>query len=119
MTTRPDPFNALATLDTSGGAVRYYDIGALTRAGVADVGALPYTVRILLENLLRRFDGEIVTQEDIVALAQWSPSNLVAARAAVPAGARAPPGLHRHPRRRRPRRPAGRDVAQGRRSRSA
>ncbi len=73
-----DPFGALTTLDTAGGAVKYYDIGALTRAGVADVDRLPYSVKILLENLLRRYDGEIVTQEDIVALAKWSPTTLVA-----------------------------------------
>jgi aconitate hydratase len=70
-----DPFGALTTLDTAGGVVKYYDIGALTRAGVADVDRLPYSVKILLENLLRRYDGEIVTQEDIVSLAKWSPTS--------------------------------------------
>ena len=73
-----DPFGALTTLDTAGGTVKYYDIGVLTRAGVADMGRLPYSVKILLENLLRRYDGEIVTQEDIVALAKWLPTTLVA-----------------------------------------
>ena len=78
MQDRPDPFDALTTLDTSAGKVHYYNLDSLTRAVFAEVGTLPYTVRILLENLLRRYDGEIVTQEDIVALAQWSPTALVA-----------------------------------------
>jgi aconitate hydratase len=74
---RPDPLGALTTLDTSGGTVSYYNLDALARAGVADVSRLPYSIKILLENLLRRYDGEIVTQDDIVALAQWAPGKVV------------------------------------------
>jgi len=70
-----DPFGALTPLDTSAGAVKYYQIDSLTRLGVADVSGLPFSIKIVLENLLRRWDAEIVTQEDVVALAQWSPAN--------------------------------------------
>ena len=70
-----DPFGALTPLDTSGGRVNYYHIDSLTRLGVADVSRLPFSIKIVLENLLRRWDAEIVTQEDVVALAQWSPTN--------------------------------------------
>ena len=70
-----DPFGALTPLDTSGGRVSYYQIDSLTRLGVADVSRLPFSIKIVLENLLRRWDAEIVTQEDVVALAQWSPAN--------------------------------------------
>ena len=76
----PDPFGALTPLDTAAGAVHYYALDSLTRLGVADVGALPYSIKIVLENLLRRWDAEIVTQEDVVALAKWSPDGTPAPR---------------------------------------
>jgi aconitate hydratase len=70
----PDPFGALSKLDTAAGVVQYYQLDSLTRLGVADVGALPFSIKIVLENLLRRWDAEIVTQDDVVALAKWSPA---------------------------------------------
>jgi len=66
--TSHDPFGALRTLDTAGGAVQYYDIATL-----GDVSRLPFSLRILLENLLRRCDGHIVTEDDVTALANWAP----------------------------------------------
>jgi aconitate hydratase len=75
-----DPFGALTPLDTAAGAVQYYQLDCLTRLGVADVSRLPFSIKIVLENLLRRWDAEIVTQEDVVALAQWSPTNPAAPR---------------------------------------
>jgi len=75
MSDRPDPFGALARLDTAAGTVRYYRLEALENAGITDIARLPFSIRILLENLLRRWDAEIVTQEDIVALGKWSPTN--------------------------------------------
>jgi aconitate hydratase len=71
MATRPDPFGALASLSTSAGAVRYYRLSALD---FADAGALPFTIRILLENLLRRCDGDVVTEQHVRSLAAWSPA---------------------------------------------
>ncbi|MBS2010319.1 MAG: aconitate hydratase AcnA [Cyanobacteria bacterium SZAS TMP-1] len=50
-----------------------YDIfrlGALTSSG-CDISTTPYSIRILLENLLRNEDGVTVTKDDIVALANW------------------------------------------------
>jgi aconitate hydratase len=55
---------------------RTYDLfrlEELERAGIGNVARLPYSIRILLENLLRYEDGFSVTREDIVALASWSP----------------------------------------------
>ncbi len=69
MTTRPDPFGALASLSTSAGAVRYYRLSALDSA---DIAALPFTIRILLENLLRRCVGVVVSEELVRSLAGWS-----------------------------------------------
>jgi len=66
-----DPFGATATLDTASGSVSYYRLGALS--GLGDLARLPFSLRIVLENLLRRVDGVVVTEEDVAALAGWRP----------------------------------------------
>jgi len=48
-----------------------YSLPALQQAGFPDVARLPYSLKILLENLLRREDGRFVKQADIEALARW------------------------------------------------
>jgi aconitate hydratase len=57
-----------------GSTVTMFDPGALSRAGIGRVDRLPFSIRILLENLLRHEDGETVTQDDIEALARWEPA---------------------------------------------
>jgi aconitate hydratase len=54
--------------------VTIYRLGALERARVGRVAELPFSLKILLENLLRNEDGVTVTAEDIHALASWSPA---------------------------------------------
>lgn len=49
----------------------YYRLGALQEAGLVTLSQVPYTVKILLEFLLRRFDGSVVNEEHIAALAKW------------------------------------------------
>src|SRR6185503_5414761 len=55
------------------GDTRYqiFSLPALERAGFAGVSKLPYSLRILLENLLRHEDGRGVDRDDIEALARW------------------------------------------------
>ncbi len=48
-----------------------FDITLLEKKGLADVGRLPFSVRVLLENLLRKMDGRVVRAEDVLALARW------------------------------------------------
>src|SRR5687768_9055094 len=54
-----------------GEAVELYSLPALERAGFSGVSRLPYSMKILLENLLRREDNAFVKADDIRALAQW------------------------------------------------
>src|SRR5262245_14495493 len=61
-----DPFGARGRLETGGGPVDCYRI-----ASVAPSDRLPHTVRILLENLLRRAGSRDVSQDDVRALASW------------------------------------------------
>ncbi len=65
-------FGARRELEIGGGSATIYDLGALERAGVGRLGQLPYSMRILLENLLRQEDGHSVTADDIEAVATWS-----------------------------------------------
>ncbi|MCF8079344.1 MAG: aconitate hydratase AcnA [Desulfobacterales bacterium] len=47
------------------------DIGRLEKDGVADIGRLPFSIRVLVENLLRKLDGRVVTEEDLKNIAGW------------------------------------------------
>jgi aconitate hydratase len=68
-----DSFGARGSLRAGGRNYEIYRLDALQREGI-DVSRLPYSLRILLENLLRREDGVTVTREDILALARWNPA---------------------------------------------
>jgi aconitate hydratase len=74
--TRADPFGAKTTLETAAGKVTFYRIGRLAEHGVSDPSRLPFSIRVLLENLLRHCDGHLVTEEDVRALARWAPRDL-------------------------------------------
>ena len=66
----PDSFHATGELKSGSTTVRYYKLSALSSTG-AKLERLPYSLRILLENLLRREDGVTVTADDIRFLANW------------------------------------------------
>ncbi len=68
-----DSFGALSSLKIEGKEHRYYSLPALEKKGLGEVSRLPFSLRILLENLLRHEDGESVTAEDIKALLKWDP----------------------------------------------
>ena len=53
---------------------RSYRIWRLDAVEAGDVAGLPYSLKILLENLLRRVDGVTVTEESVAELAAWDPT---------------------------------------------
>ncbi len=65
-------FGARSTLTVGGRTYEIYRLDALANHGV-NLARLPYSLRILLENLLRHEDGRTVTADDILALANWQP----------------------------------------------
>ncbi|NNJ47853.1 MAG: aconitate hydratase, partial [Acidimicrobiia bacterium] len=70
-----DTFGARRRLQLpDGSSATIYDLQALVRAGVGRIDRLPFSIRILLENLLRHENGTTVTSADIEALAAWDPS---------------------------------------------
>jgi len=66
-----DLAGARARLDTADGRLGFYRIGWLADRGALDLSFLPHTVKILLENLLRRAGTRDVTPEDVLSLAAW------------------------------------------------
>ena len=66
-------FGTRSSLSVGDTTVTYHSLEALARAGFPGVTRLPYSLKILLENLLRREDGQSVTADDIQALASWDP----------------------------------------------
>src|SRR5690349_1101635 len=64
-------FNTLSQLTVGGATYQIYSLPALERSGYAGVGRLPYSLKILLENLIRREDRRFVDPDDIQALAGW------------------------------------------------
>ncbi len=76
MTNRhPDSFGAKDTLTVGGRTYDFFRLSALESAGVADLSRLPYSLKILLENLVRHEDGRSVERADIEALARWNPQH--------------------------------------------
>jgi aconitate hydratase len=70
-----DPFGALAHLDLSEGRTSFYRLPRLEEEGLAKLDPLPFSIRILLENTLRNAGKGFVSEEDVGAVAAWSPTN--------------------------------------------
>jgi aconitate hydratase len=75
--TSVDSFSSKAHITVGTRRVELYRLDAVIKAGVGDVATLPYSLRILLENLLRFEDGKSVTKADIEAVASWNPQRRV------------------------------------------
>ena len=102
-------FEARSTLEVGDREYEIYRLDALQAK--FDVARLPFSLKILLENLLRHEDGPTVDAADIEALATLGRDRRAEPRDRLHAGARAAAGLHRRARGRRPRRDARRDAA--------
>ncbi len=66
-----DSLNTRRTLKVGGRSYDYYSLEAAERAGLGDISRLPYSLKVLLENLLRFEDGKSVTVDDIKGFAAW------------------------------------------------
>ena len=67
-----DVFGARATLETTGGPAVIYRLESLEKSGHGAVSRLPFSIKVLLEALLRNCDGTLVTEEDVISLAKWN-----------------------------------------------
>ena len=78
----PDNFNAKAVLNTSQRSYTYYRLEQLERDGLMQLTRLPFSIRIMLESLLRLCNEKEITRQDVVNLAGWKPN--VANRPSLP-----------------------------------
>ena len=67
-----DSFKTKTTLSAGGATVSFFSIETLAKEH-PQVRTLPYSLKVLLENLLRHEDGRVVKREDVLALANWDP----------------------------------------------
>jgi aconitate hydratase len=77
-----DPYQIRGTFKTAFGTYTYYCLTDFAKTQTIDLGRLPFSIRILLENALRKLDGENLREEDVESLAQWQPGEVN--RPAVP-----------------------------------
>jgi aconitate hydratase len=66
-----DSFKCARTLKVGTKTYAYYSLAAAEKNGVKGISRLPFSLKVLLENLLRNEDGRSVTRDDILACAQW------------------------------------------------
>ncbi|WP_321393328.1 aconitate hydratase AcnA [uncultured Desulfuromusa sp.] len=66
-------FNTAKHLQVAGNQYRYHSLKDFAAAGSYNLDRLPFTIKVLLENLLRKEDGDTVKRSDIEAVAAWSP----------------------------------------------
>src|SRR5688572_14091012 len=67
-------FNTLQSFRTEGGrAGKFYSLPQLEQGGIGPVSKLPVSIRIILEAVLRNFDGKAIEESDVRALANWQP----------------------------------------------
>ncbi len=66
-----DSLKTRRTLEAGGKSYDYFSLEAASEAGLGDISKLPFSLKILLENLLRFEDGTTVTVDDVKAVAEW------------------------------------------------
>ena len=111
-----DSFKCRKILKVGTKSYVYYSLAAAEKNGLRGIARLPFSLKVLLENMLRHEDGRSVTKEDIQGFAQWLKTKTSDRGDSVPPRAGADAGLHRRSGRGRPRRHARRDEAPRRRS---
>ncbi|MBM7691391.1 aconitate hydratase [Peribacillus deserti] len=68
---KKDIFQSRSSFEVNGKRYNYYRLNALEEAGVAKVSNLPYSIKVLLESVLRQEDGFVIKKEHVENLAKW------------------------------------------------
>ena len=68
-----DYFGALSSFSTGSGSYAFYRLSALEQAGLVNLDALPFSIRIMLESVLRLCNAREITRQDVINLASWQP----------------------------------------------
>jgi aconitate hydratase len=72
--TSQNSFGAAGKLNAGGREYEIFRLAALEKAGIAKLSRIPYSIKILLENLLRFEDGTTVKRSDVEYVAKWDPA---------------------------------------------
>ena len=72
--TKNDVFQSRKSFEIEGKKYNYYSLDALQQAGVGNISKLPYSIKVLLEAVLRQVDGRAITKEHVENLAKWGTS---------------------------------------------
>jgi aconitate hydratase len=67
-----DSFGCKKTLTAGGKTYTYYSLPDAAKNGLGDISKLPYSLKVLIENLLRHEDGRTVTKDDIIKVTKWA-----------------------------------------------
>ncbi|HET6980177.1 MAG TPA: aconitate hydratase [Pyrinomonadaceae bacterium] len=68
-------FDSLQTFSSDSGPVgQFYSLPQLEKNGIGPISRLPHSLRVVLESVLRNYDGEKITEEDVRDLANWQPN---------------------------------------------
>jgi aconitate hydratase len=68
---KADPLGARGKLELDSGTATIYRLDRLEKAGLGAISRLPFSIKVLLEAVLRHVDGELISEEDVAALAGW------------------------------------------------
>lgn len=71
-----DIFKARSSFSVNGKKYNFYRLQALEEAGVAKVSKLPYSIKVLLESVLRQYDGKVIKKEHVENLAKWGTDDI-------------------------------------------
>ncbi|MFZ3577724.1 aconitate hydratase AcnA [Virgibacillus sp. DJP39] len=69
--TQNDAFQAKKQFELNGKTYNYYQLKALEEAGIGNVGRLPFSIRVLLESIIRQHDGHVIKDEHVKGLTKW------------------------------------------------
>ena len=66
--------NSLQSFNIGAAQAKFYSLAALEKAGLGKISRLPISIRIVLEAVLRNFDGKKISEEHVKQLASWQPN---------------------------------------------
>src|SRR5690625_1653790 len=64
-------FRQEKSFELNGKTYNYYELKAIEEAGLGNVERLPFSIRILLESVIRQHDGRVIKDEHVEGLAKW------------------------------------------------
>lgn len=64
--------NSRSSFEVNGKKYNFYRLAAIEEAGIANVSRLPYSIKVLLESVLRQYDGYVIKEEHVDELAKWA-----------------------------------------------